>query len=232
LYLPTESAPQPAPAALRLCYITDRSQFPGGARDEDKEQRLLEKIAECAAAGVDWIQLREKDLSVRALEELAHKAVGAIPAGSPARLLVNSRTDVALAAGAHGVHLPAHDLTASEVRVILVRGGRSAPVIGVSTHGAAEVAQAEAHGADFAVFGPVFEKDGQLNTVGLEQLRMACRRPRIDGGPMPVLALGGISLENAGKCFAAGATGIAAIRLFQQNAVKPMVDRLRSLFRP
>jgi thiamine-phosphate pyrophosphorylase len=114
--------------------------------------------------------------------------------------------------------------------VILVRGGRTAPVIGVSTHSDAEVALAEAHGADFAVFGPVFEKDGLLNPRGLEQLRAACRRPRIDGGPMPVLALGGISLENTWECFAAGATGIAAIRLFQQNAVKPIVDRLRSLF--
>lgn len=229
MYLPTESAPQPAPAALRLCYITDRTQFLGSPKD--KEQRLLEKIAECAAAGVDWIQLREKDLSARALAELAHKAVGAIPAGSPARLLINSRTDVALAVSAHGVHLPAHDLTASEVRVILVRGGQPAPVIGVSTHSAAEVAQAEAHGADFAVFGPVFEKDGLPNPGGPEQLRVACRRPRIDGAPMPVLALGGINLENAERCFAAGATGIAAIRLFQQNDAALVAAQLRSLFR-
>jgi thiamine-phosphate pyrophosphorylase len=229
LYLPTDSAPQPAPAALRLCYITDRTQFPGSA--QDKERRLLEKIAECAAAGVDWIQLREKDVSARALEALAHKAVGAIPAGSPTQLLINSRSDVALASGAHGVHLPARDLTASEIRVILVRAGRTSPVIGVSTHSAAEVAQAEAHGADFAVFGPVFEKDSQLNPGGLEQLRLACRRPHIDGAPMPVLALGGVDLENAKQCFAAGATGIAAIRLFQQNSVQPIVDRLRVLFR-
>jgi thiamine-phosphate pyrophosphorylase len=231
LYLPTDSAPEPEPAALQLCYITDRNQFPGSARNEDKEQRLLKKIAECASAGVDWIQLREKDLSARALEELAQKAVAAIPSGSPTRLLINSRTDVALASCAHGVHLPAHDLTASEVRVIMVRAGRPAPVIGVSTHSAEEVAQAEAHGADFAVLGPVFEKDGQLNPRGLELLRQACRRPRIDGEPMAVLALGGINLENARQCFAAGANGIAAIRVFQQNAVKPIVDRLRFLFR-
>jgi thiamine-phosphate pyrophosphorylase len=230
LYLPTDSAPEPAPATLQLGYITDRNQFPGSTKNEDKEQRLLKKIAECAAAGVDWIQLREKDLSARALETLAHKAVAAIPSGSLTRLLINSRIDVALASGAQGVHLPAHDLTASEVRVIMVRAGRTVPVIGVSTHAAAEVAQAEAHGADFAVFGPVFEKDGQLNPRGLELLRQACRRPRIDGAPMPVLALGGINLENARQCFAAGASGIAAIRLFQQNAVKPIVDRLRSLF--
>jgi thiamine-phosphate pyrophosphorylase len=231
LYLPTDSAPEPARASLQLCYITDRNQFPGGAHNEDKERGLLEKIAECAAAGVDWIQLREKDLSTRALEELAHKAVAAIPSGSSTRLLINSRTDVALASGAHGVHLPAHDLTASDVRVIMVRAGLTAPVIGVSTHSAVEVAQAEAHGADFTLFGPVFEKNGQLNPGGLDQLRRACRRPRIDGAPMPVLALGGVTLENAGQCFAAGAAGIAAIRLFQQNNVAALVERLRSQFR-
>jgi thiamine-phosphate pyrophosphorylase len=231
LYLPTDSAPEPARASLQLCYITDRNQFPGSAQNEDKERGLLEKIAECAAAGVDWIQLREKDLSARALQELAHKAVAVIPSGSPTRLLINSRTDVALASGAHGVHLPAHDLTASDARGIMARAGLTTPVIGVSTHSVEEAAQAEAHGADFAVFGPVFEKDGQLNPGGLDELRQACRRPRIDGAPMPVLALGGITLDNAGQCFAAGAAGIAAIRLFQENAVAPMVARLRSVFR-
>ena len=229
MYLPADSAPEAAPAALHLCYITNRNQFPGGV--QQKELRLLDKIMECAAAGVDWIQLREKDLSTRALEELAHKAVAAIPSGSPTRLLINSRTDVALASGAHGVHLPAQDLTASEVRVIMVRAGRTTPVIGVSTHSAEEVAQAEAHGADFVVFGPVFEKDGQLNLRGLEQLREACHRPPIDGTPMPVLALGGINLENAPQCFAAGAAGIAAIRLFQQNDAALVAAQLRSLFR-
>ncbi len=228
MYSPTDSIPEPETGRLLLCYITDRSQFPGGAVDQ--EQRLLKKIAECAAAGVDLIQLREKDLSARELEKLAEKAVAAIPKGSPARLLINSRTDVALAAGAHGVHLPANDLVASEVRSIMARAGKIKPVIGVSAHTAEEVAQAEAHGADFAVFGPVFEKDGRLNPGGLEHLRQACRRPPIDGAAMPVLALGGITLENARQCFAAGAAGIAAIRLFQQNTVEPVVTRLRSLF--
>lgn len=229
MYSPSDSVPESGPADLLLCYITDRGQFPGGAAEQ--EQRLLKKIAECATAGVDLIQLREKDLSTRDLEKLACNAIEAIPRGSAARLLINSRTDVALASGADGVHLPAHDLPASEVRAIMARAGRTAPVIGVSAHSAAEIAQAEAHGADFALFGPVFEKDGRLNPPGLEHLRQACRRPRIDGAPMPVLALGGITLENARQCFAAGATGIAAIRLFQQNEVEPVVARLRALVR-
>ena len=207
-----------------LYYITDRRQFPGDGNEQ--ERRMLKKIAECAAAGVDMIQLREKDLSIRALEELALKAMAAL-AGSPTRLLINARTDVALACGAHGVHLPANDLPASEARAIFSKAGISGPVIGVSAHSAAEVASAEAHGADFAVFAPVFEKGGAANREGLEQLRRICHRTEMAHPPMPVLALGGITLENARQCVAAGAAGIAAIRLFQQNDVPAVVKTLR-----
>lgn len=209
----------------QLYYITDRRQFPGDAQEQ--ERRLLEKIAECAAAGVDLVQLREKDLSAGALEELALKATAAV-AGSRTRLLINSRTDVALACGAHGVHLPANDLSASDARAIFARAGASEPVIGVSAHSAAEVASAEAHGADFAVFGPVFEKSGSANREGLEQLGQICHRAEAAQPPMPVLALGGITFDNAQHCVAAGAAGIAAIRLFQQNDVLAIVKRLRS----
>ena len=210
-----------------LYYITDRRQFPGDAQEQ--ERRLLEKIAECAAAGVDLVQLREKDLSAGALEELAFKAMAAL-AGSQTRLLINARTDVALARGAHGVHLPANDLAASDARAVFARAGVSEPVIGVSTHSAAEVASAEAHGADFAVFGPVFEKNGTTNREGLEQLRQICHRAEAAQPPMPVLALGGITLENAPLCVAAGAAGIAAIRLFQENDALAIVKTLREAF--
>jgi len=211
----------------QLYYITDRRQFPGDAQEQ--ERRLLEKIAECAAAGVDLIQLREKDLGARALEELALKAMAALE-GSRTRLLINSRTDVALACGAHGVHLPANDLAASDVRAVFARVGVSEPVIGVSTHSAAEVASAEAHGADFAVFAPVFEKSGTANREGLEELRRVCHREEAAQPPMPVLALGGITVDNAQLCAAAGAAGIAAIRLFQQNDVRAIVKKLREMF--
>jgi thiamine-phosphate pyrophosphorylase len=210
---------------LQLYYITDRRQFAGDRREQ--EDRLLAKIAECAAAGVEYIQLREKDLETRALEDLAHKAMAAI-GGSRTQLLINSRTDVALACGAPGVHLPSSDLSASEVRSIFARAGRSDPVIGASTHSVAEVACAESHGASFAVFGPVFEKSGSASTDGLEQLRRICHRKDAAQPPMPVWALGGISLENAQQCLAAGAAGIAAIRLFQQNDVQEIVKKLRS----
>src|SRR5258707_10813049 len=85
-----------------LCYITDRKQFPGDGREQ--QLRLLEKIAECAAAGVDYVQLREKDLSIRELQELAHRAVSALPGASKTKLLINSLIDFALGADSHGVH--------------------------------------------------------------------------------------------------------------------------------
>src|SRR5437868_9020041 len=207
----------------QLYYITDRRQFPGDRHEQ--EQRLLKKIAECAAAGVELIQLREKDLSIRALEELALKAMAAL-AGSRTRLLINSRTDVALACGAHGVHLPANDLAASDVRAVFAQSGVGEPVIGASTHLAAEVASAEAHGADFAVFAPVFEKGGTGSKDGVEELRRICHRAEAAQPPMPVLALGGVTVENAQLCVAAGAAGIAAIRLFQHNDVHAIVKRL------
>jgi thiamine-phosphate pyrophosphorylase len=218
---------EPREAAVLLCYITDRSQFPGSPKDQ--ERRLLEKIAECAATGVDYVQLREKDLSPRDLEELARRAVAAIPGGSRTSLLINSRIDVALAVGAHGVHLPARDLSASDARVIWDRAGKTGAVIGVSAHAADEVSQAEAHGADFVVFAPVFEKSSAANPVGMAQLWQACHRPHPAGAPMPVLALGGVTLNNAQRCLEAGASGIAGIRLFQQNDVVQTVKGLRAL---
>jgi thiamine-phosphate pyrophosphorylase len=212
--------------SLQLYYITDRRQFPGDHHEQ--EQRLLAKIAECATAGVNYVQLREKDLETRALEELAQKAMEVLR-GSQSRLLINSRTDVALACGAHGVHLPSNDLPASEVRAIFARAGRSEPVIGVSTHSIPDVASAEEHGANFAVFGPVFEKGQSANREGLEQLRQICHRTTAAQPRMPVWALGGITLENAQQCVGAGAAGIAGIRLFQENDVAIIVRKLRAL---
>ncbi|HEU5414507.1 MAG TPA: thiamine phosphate synthase [Candidatus Angelobacter sp.] len=218
---PIQSAVPPPQRPLLLYYITNRRQFPG--TPPEQQERLLEKIGECAASGVDYIQLREKDLTTRELERLAGRARSAIPANSPTRLLINSRLDVALACGAHGVHLPSNWLPASEARAILMRAGQSRPIIGVSTHSAAEVAAAEAHGADFVVFGPAFEKNGAANRNGLEQLAALSRRM------MPVFALGGITLQNAEQSLAAGASGIAGIRMFQMANVADVVKTLRQL---
>jgi thiamine-phosphate pyrophosphorylase len=228
MYTPAETGQQPAPSAALLCYVTDRRQFQGSAQEQ--ERRLLEKIAECAAAGVDLVQLREKDLSSRDLLALAQKTVACLPPGAATRLLVNARTDIALASGAHGVHLPAGDLPASEARAIWGQVTRTHAVVGFSAHTPEEVALVASHGADFALFAPVFEKEGRSNPRGLVMLREACQRSRRAEAFMPVLALGGITLENAATCFVAGASGVAAIRLFQQNPAAEVVNKLRLAF--
>lgn len=215
---PASRAPTAHPL---LYYITDRRQFGGDERR--RREQLLENIAECASAGVDYIQLREKDLTGRQLELLAKDAMAAIPSGSRTRLLINGRTDIALACGAHGVHLPAGSISPSEVRAVWMKAARNGapPIIGVSTHSLAEALGAEAHGADFVVFGPVFEKEGRANPAGLEELAEVCRSCTI-----PVLGLGGVTPENAQLCLGAGAAGIAGIRLFQSGDAAAFAEQL------
>ena len=206
-----------------LCYITDRSQFPGD--ETSRRRRLIEKIAEAARFGVDYIQLREKDLSARDLEVLAREIVALRTGNQELKtgFLINSRTDIALASGADGIHLRSVDVSPAEVREIWTQSGAGARVtIGVSCHTPAEVAEAAAEGADFAVFGPVFEKKSAQPT-GLDALREACREK------IPVLALGGVTLNNAELCIGSGAAGIAGIRLFQENEISEVVGKLRTL---
>ncbi len=213
---------------MLLYYITDRAQFPGPPTQQ--RQHLLSTAVAAARAGIDLIQLREKDLTARELEILAGELVQALKDFPQTRLLVNSRTDVAIAAGAHGVHLPANDIPASEARTIFARAGVQQPIVGVSCHSSAEIERSEAHGADFAVFGPIFEKDGKrISAAGLIALREACNRPAASAARMPVLALGGVTLENASACLACGAAGIAGIRLFQASDVAPVIKELRKL---
>jgi thiamine-phosphate pyrophosphorylase len=219
-----------------LCYITDRKAFPGD--EAHRRVRLLDKIAEAASQGIDYIQLREKDLCPRDLEALAREAMQLI--GEKRKLttdnwpratalLINSRADVALATAANGVHLQSNDISPQEVRTSWNRScgaGISArepqnPLIAVSCHNPQEVAQAAADQATFAVFAPVFEKKDAQPT-GLGVLAQACR------APIPVLALGGVTVQNAQSCLQAGAAGIAAIRLFQENDISKIVRQLRS----
>ena len=213
---------------MLLYYITDRTQFPGD--ESARQEALLARIAEAARWGVDYIQLREKDLSARELESLAKRAVGAVRTNSSAtKLFINSRLDVAIAAGADGVHLRSHgDLAASDARVIFAKCGVHDPIIACSCHTLEEVALAESHGADFAVFAPVFEKDG-VRAAGLEGLRAVCRREMSASSKMPVLALGGVTAKNAAACIEAGAAGVAGIRLFQSGDIGKAVATLRRL---
>ncbi len=222
------------PARCLLYYITDRSQFLG---DKSAQHRTLRaKVAEAARAGVDYIQLREKDLSPRELETLTRELL-AIVRENPnysdsTRLLINSRTDVALAAEADGVHLRANDIAPHEVRRVLkaiALSGRPPAnpqfLIASSCHTVADVARAASEAADFAVFAPIFGKSRSPATqpAGLDALRLACH------AKIPVLALGGVTIENASSCLNAGASGIAGIRLFQQNKIEEVVHALRPL---
>jgi thiamine-phosphate pyrophosphorylase len=216
---------------LLLYYITDRKQLPGG--EAEQQRRVIAKIAEAARAGVDLIQLREKDLPGRALEQLARAALKAIRENSAStKLLINSRVDIAIGVGADGVHLTSADVAASEVRAVVSRasfdGGRRGEfVIASSTHSIRDVEAAYAHGADFVVFGPVFAKVSApaREGVGVRMLHEACESAK--RGSNAVFALGGVTAENARACVEAGASGIAAIRLFQEGELGEAVAALR-----
>jgi thiamine-phosphate pyrophosphorylase len=181
-------------------YITDRRAL-GGI------EALLLSIEKAAANGVERIQIREKDLSARELLELARRVLSIV--SQDTQVLINERTDIALAAGADGVHLPAHSIPPARIRQITPSGF----LIGVSCHSVQEVRAAA--DADFAVFGPVFATPSKLaygEPLGLDGLRAAVREARL-----PVLALGGVNAENAASCLAAGAAGVAGISMFQSR---------------
>lgn len=183
------------------CYITDRNALGGIGR-------LLQSIELAVSNGVDYIQIREKDLSARDLFHLTRKAVDAARHSST-RILVNGRADVAVAAGAHGVHLAGGSIAPCDLRPLL----RPGDLISLSCHTIGDLRAAEREGADFAVFGPVFQTPGKGQPVGLSGLREATRAVQL-----PVIALGGITSGNAEFCMLNGVAGIAGIRLFQTDA--------------
>ena len=207
-----------------LCYVTDRQSLAGPAAAARK--LLLEKIENAAKAGVDWIQLREKDLSGHELADLARTALGSMSGASA--LLINDRLDVACVSGSSGVHLGENGVPVSEARRFAEERCKGRKFrVGISVHSMHAACEAERDGADYAIFGPIFATPSKASfgaPQGLVKLREVCQRLKI-----PVIAIGGITLENADECLAAGAEGIAAIRLFQDAAdLKRVVEQLRN----
>ncbi len=209
-----------------VCYVTDRKalSMPPGA---DSVSWLLEKLRLGVRAGADWVQIREKDLPGGTLLAVTREAIASArqnaettgPRG--ARIYVNDRLDVALAAGtaggacAAGVHLGGESLPLEEV-VRWCRAGNAPPQfqIGVSCHSLEDARQAERQGASYIFFGPIFDTPSKRPfgpPQGVEPLREVCQQIRI-----PVIAIGGIDETNAEECIRAGASGIAAIRAFQE----------------
>jgi thiamine-phosphate pyrophosphorylase len=163
-------------------------------------------------------------------EALQRAAKSPASHAAPTRILVNDRLDVALSECAGGVHLGEKSLPVQEAkRLAESRGQRKNFLIGVSCHSPEAAASAASGGADYIFFGPVFatpSKAAYGAPQGLAQLAKVCRAISI-----PVLAIGGITLTNASACLAAGASGIAAIRLFQDTSdVSGLVAALRLAF--
>lgn len=204
--------------------ITDRHRL--ATSESARREALLNQARECAAAGIDFLQLREKDLAPRDLAETARAIlhIFAQHHGTRPKLLINSRADIAIAIGADGVHLTSSEgeLTHAQVRTLYASAVLPEPVISISCHNLVEVARARNLGPSLILFGPVFEKvvsdpatqhatDALISRgTGLNLLRTVCEA----AAPIPVLALGGVTEANTPNCLEAGAAGIAAIRLF------------------
>jgi thiamine-phosphate pyrophosphorylase len=200
--------------SLQLYYITDRTQIPNASLDS--------LMARAIAAGVDWVQIREKDLPARSLLALAATAVEQARRPGHTRIIVNDRLDVALAAHAHGVHLGTRSLPAELVRRLAPREF----VVGASCHSLGEARAAQAAGADYILLGPIFPTPSKLPfgpPLGTEVLREVTLQVSI-----PVFALGGISVQHIPLCLQNGAAGVAGIRIFQDcDSLAELVRELR-----
>ncbi|MCA1635808.1 MAG: thiamine phosphate synthase [Acidobacteria bacterium] len=203
------------------CLVTPGETTRETTPESEEFRDLLALVARAVAAGVALIQLREKNLSARTLHQLAARAA-ALARGTETRILVNDRADIALASRCDGVQLTAQSLEARVVRRVF--GERF--LVGVSTHSRREAREARDGGADFAIFGPVFDTPSKRAyglPLGLEDLREAA----LALAPFPLLAVGGITLENMYDVLRAGAAGLAAIRMFVES--RDLVETVRAL---
>lgn len=202
-----------------ICYITDRHALDGDSAMQ--LARLENLIGQVAVAGVDFIQIREKDLATRDILPLAQAAVDRTR-GSATQILVNDRLDIALAARAAGIHLGGQSIPAEAVRKVV----RKEFLVGVSCHSLEEALAAEAAGADTILLGHIFDTPSKRQygpPLGLGELTTVSSQVHI-----PVLALGGITVERVKSCREAGAAGIAGISLFQgAESIAEVVRKVR-----
>jgi thiamine-phosphate diphosphorylase len=214
-----------------ICLVTDRHRLSPHADRTQALDRIVQLAAAAAHAGVDLIQIRENDLTVRDLARLVELCV-AMAEGTPSKIVVNDRLDVAIAEGAGGVHLRSDSIEAGSVRCLI--SGEF--VVGRSAHGAAEAAEvARRGGVDYLILGTIFStasKPPAHPVAGVEELARATAAVSV-----PVLAIGGVSVERAGMVAKAGAHGIAAVGLFIPPAgssfdshVERTVENLRQAF--
>jgi thiamine-phosphate pyrophosphorylase len=211
-----------------LCYVTDRKALSGAG-----SQSIIERIRVAVDARVDWIQIREKDLSARELFILSREAIRvAEAAGGYTRVLVNDRLDVAVAVDADGVHLGRESVSVSDV-ARWCRSGNAPPgfLIGVSCHRIEEALEVEQAGASYIFFGPVYDTPSKRSfgsPQGIARFASVCGAVQL-----PVIAIGGMNQENAEGAVKAGAAGIAAIRLVQESkdaaSLKRIIERLHRI---
>jgi thiamine-phosphate diphosphorylase len=205
--------------------------FPGApvlymvtARAED-DAALVASIGLGARGGIDLIQIRQRDHEAGRLIALTRSALAAV-SGTAARIIVNDRLDVALAAGASGVHLRGDSFAAAGVKSMAPPGF----LVGRSVHSEEEAIEAEtAGGCDYLMFGTVFPSSGKPaghQAAGVEALARVCDRVRL-----PIVAIGGITTERAPAVWQAGAVGLAAVSLFQEAPdIEAVVRSVRSSF--
>jgi len=220
-----------------LCYVTDRRSLAGATQLQSNES-LLRSISAAAEAGIDWIQIREKDLSGKeyaalTLEAVRHSKKASQHRETAPRIHVNDRLDVAITTQAGGVHLGENSIPPREAKRLLLIAPKAQSLrddflVGISCHSLEGAKSAVRDGADYIFFGPVFTTPSKMKfgaPQGLERLAEVCRSVSI-----PVLAIGGITLENAVSCLDSGASGVAAIRLFQDaSGSASVIEALRKL---
>jgi thiamine-phosphate diphosphorylase len=202
-----------------FCLVTDRQRAgrEGSRGNPGNSDQLVRLVRHAAAAGVNLVQVRERGFDDRHLLALTRVIVGAVE-GTSARVVVNDRVDIALAAGAAGVHLRADSPPVAAVRMIVPAGF----LIGRSVHSETEAVEAAGTGVDYLILGTIFptaSKPAGAATLGLEPLARAARATDV-----PILAIGGITADNVGKVASAGAAGFAAIGLFHDVAREPAHD--------